>query len=640
MLWRYVKPYVGYALIGALFMAGEVLMDLAQPGLMSQVVDVGVLGVGNDGVGDLGVVFKFGLIMCACALIGTFFGSANNVFVQIAKQRAGNAIRKDAYRAIMDMSFSQVERFGTGALITRVTNDVSHIEMMVGVFVRGLIRTGLMMVGSIVMLFSINPGFGAILLVAFPIALGIMVGFLRVVNPLFLRIQERLDRLNAIMQEDLVGIRTVKAFVREVYEKVRFGKANDELIKTQLQALIIFAFMSPLMNVLMYGSVAGLLLLGYQGSLSGDIMPGQVIASISYATQLLMSIMGVVMLAQDISRGTTSWKRVKEVLCSKPEMVDGTTEMVDGTTEMADGMVDGAAEMVDGMLDGTTEMADGATEMADVVADNAADNAADKRVRSDNMRGVAVEMRGVTFAYPDAAAPVLRGVDLAIEPGEMVVVMGSTGCGKSTLVNLIPRFYDVTEGAVLVDGVDVRAWNRTELRRCVVPVLQRTELFAGSLEDNVAWGAKTAGLAPGVATDEAISRALRVAQVDEFVDELPGGVKAELATGGANLSGGQRQRVGIARGLAANPRVLILDDVTSALDTRTEARFLSALHTEYPSTTKVVVAQRISVARRADRIIVLDEGCIVGEGTHTELMGACPVYRDIVASQMEVDVDA
>ena len=608
MLWRYVKPYVGYALIGALFMAGEVLMDLAQPGLMSQVVDVGVLGVGNDGVGDLGVVFKFGLIMCACALIGTFFGSANNVFVQIAKQRAGNAIRKDAYRAIMDMSFSQVERFGTGALITRVTNDVSHIEMMVGVFVRGLIRTGLMMVGSIVMLFSINPGFGAILLVAFPIALGIMVGFLRVVNPLFLRIQERLDRLNAIMQEDLVGIRTVKAFVREIYEKVRFGKANDELIKTQLQALVIFAFMSPLMNVLMYGSVAGLLLLGYQGSLSGDIMPGQVIASISYATQLLMSIMGVVMLAQDISRGTTSWKRVKEVLCSKPEMVDGTTEMVDG-------MVDGAA-------------------------DNAADNAADKRVRSDNMRGVAVEMRGVTFAYPDAAAPVLRGVDLAIEPGEMVVVMGSTGCGKSTLVNLIPRFYDVTEGAVLVDGVDVRAWNRTELRRCVVPVLQRTELFAGSLEDNVAWGAKTAGLAPGVATDEAISRALRVAQVDEFVDELPGGVKAELATGGANLSGGQRQRVGIARGLAANPRVLILDDVTSALDTRTEARFLSALHTEYPSTTKVVVAQRISVARRADRIIVLDEGRIVGEGTHTELMGACPVYRDIVASQMEVDVDA
>ena len=630
MLWRYVKPYVGYALIGALFMAGEVLMDLAQPGLMSQVVDVGVLGVGNDGVGDLGVVFKFGLIMCACALIGTFFGSANNVFVQIAKQRAGNAIRKDAYRAIMDMSFSQVEKFGTGALITRVTNDVSHIEMMVGVFVRGLIRTGLMMVGSIVMLFSINPGFGAILLVAFPIALGIMVGFLRVVNPLFLRIQERLDRLNAIMQEDLVGIRTVKAFVREVYEKVRFGKANDELIKTQLQALVIFAFMSPLMNVLMYGSVAGLLLLGYQGSLSGDIMPGQVIASISYATQLLMSIMGVVMLAQDISRGTTSWKRVKEVLCSKPEMADGAAEMVDGATEMADGAAGNAAG----------NAADGAAEMADGAADNEADNAADKRVRNDNVRGVAVEMHGVTFAYPDAAAPVLRGVDLAIRPGEMVVIMGSTGCGKSTLVNLIPRFYDVTEGAVLVDGVDVRAWNRTELRRCVVPVLQRTELFAGSLEDNVAWGAKTAGLAPGAATDEAISRALRVAQVDEFVDELPGGVKAELATGGANLSGGQRQRVGIARGLAANPRVLILDDVTSALDTRTEARFLSALHTEYPSTTKIVVAQRISVAHRADRIIVLDEGRIVGEGTHAELMGACPVYRDIVASQMEVDVDA
>ena len=603
MLWRYVKPYLLIALVGAVFMVGEVCMDLVQPQLMTQVLDVGVLGRDTGGVGDMEVVLRYGLIMCAAALVGVAAGSANNVFIQVAKQNVGNSLRKDAYRAIMGMSFSQVDGFGTGALITRVTNDITHIEMLVGVFFRGMIRTGLMMVGSIAMLFALNPGFGFVLLVAFPVALAIMFVCLRKVNPLFLRIQERLDRLNAIMQEDLVGIRTVKAFVREAHEKARFGEANAELVGTQLEALIVFAFMNPLMNVLMYGAVAALLLVGYQDSLAGAVSPGAVVASISYATQLLMSIMGVVMLAQDISRGTTSWKRVKQVLAAEPDVVSGSFA---GREEA------GAA-------------------------------------------GASVAMQGVSFTYPGGSAPVLAGVDLDIAPGESVAVMGLTGSGKTTLAALLARFYDATSGQVLVDGVDVREWDLEALRCTVVSALQRTELFAGTVRDNVAWGAKLAegrgdgglgpkdssGPAPGASpdVDEAVVRALRAAQAWGFVEEM-GGLDAEVSAGGANLSGGQRQRLGIARALAADPRLLVLDDATSALDMRTEAAFLAELRGGYPRATKLVVAQRVSTARACDRIVLLDGGRAVAVGTHDELLATSGAYRDIVASQMDSDEEA
>lgn len=571
-MWKYIKRYLHFAVIAGLFMVGEVMMDLLQPEIMSRIVDDGVLGVDTGGVGDLGLIWSLGLRMILLVLFGGFCGSMNNVFVHMSGQNIGNEMRKDCFRRIMTFSFPQMDRFGTGSLVTRVTNDITQVQNFVSQFVRGMIRTSMLMFGSMFFMFRLNRQFGLMVLCAFPLIVGCLAICLAKANPLFGRLQAQLDRINAIMQEDVSGIRVIKACVREVYEKARFGRANEELIKTQLQVLVIFAFMNPAVNALMYLVVAAILLSGSYQVGTGAATPGSIMAAITYTTQLLNGILMLVMLFQNISRGLVSWKRVKEVLDSRPQLADGP-------------------------FDGETEL-----------------------------RGQ-IEFRDVSFAYPGSGQTILKHIDLTIRPGETVAVMGATGCGKSSLVHLIPRFYDTTEGTVLVDGVDVREYRQQALRRKVAIALQKSELFSAAMEENISWGDPEAG-------PEAIRTAARVAQAEDFITAAPDGFRTMVAERGASLSGGQRQRLSIARAVVKQAEILIFDDSTSALDLKTEADLYAALEQHAPGATKIIVAQRVATVRRADRIVVLENGSIADCGTHRELMSRCKTYRDICDSQM------
>lgn len=574
-MWKYIKRYLPFAILAALFMMGEVLMDLIQPEFMSRIVDEGVLGLNNDGNTNLNLILTLGLQMIGLVLFGCLCGSMNNVFVHISGQNIGNEMRKDCFRRIMTFSFPQLDKFGIGSLVTRVTNDITQVQNFVSMFVRGMIRTTLLMFGSIFFMFRLNRDFGLIVLCAFPFVVGCLAFCLWKANPLFSKLQTQLDAINAIMQEDVSGIRIIKACVKEIYEKLRFGKANDDLIKTQLKVLVIFAFMNPVINSLMYIVIAIILQAGSVEVANGSATPGAVMAAITYTTQLLHSILMLVMLFQNISRGLASWKRVKEVLDSEPELKDGE---IDGNT---------------------------------------------------SMKGE-VELRDVSFAYPGTDRMVLEHVNLTVHKGETVAIMGATGCGKTSLVNLIPRFYDVTSGSVLVDGVDVREYKQTALREKIAITLQKSELFSETISENISWGNPDA-------SPEMIKQAAVTAQADQFISSISEGYDSIVAERGMSLSGGQKQRLSIARAIAKNAEILIFDDSTSALDLKTEADLYEALQKASPGTTKIIVAQRIASVRRADRIAVVENGKIAAVGTHDELLKSCEVYQDIYHSQIGME---
>ena len=547
-------------------------MDLLQPEIMSRIVDEGVLGAGHDGVGDLNLIWSLGLRMICLVLVGGLCGSLNNAFVHMTAQNIGNEMRKDAFRNIMTFSFPQVDRFGTGSLVTRVTNDITQVQNFVSLFVRGMIRTSMLMFGSMYFMFRLNHQFGLIVLCAFPFIVGCLAFCLSKANPLFSRLQAQLDRINSIMQEDVSGIRIIKACVRELYEKVRFGKANDDLIKTQLRVLTIFAFMNPVVNALMYVVVAVVLLAGSYEVSAGVTTPGVIMAAITYTTQLLNGILMLNMLFQGISRGYASWKRVRELLDCQPQLLDGDSES------------------------------------------------------KGDVRGQ-VEFRDVSFTYPGSGKKVLDHVSLTIRPGETLAIMGATGSGKTTLVSLIPRFYDVAEGSILIDGLDVRDYALKDLRGRVAIALQKSELFSQTIGENIAWGRPAAD-------DVSIQRAAQIAQAEDFIVSAPDGYDTMVAQGGTSLSGGQKQRVSIARAILKDAEILIFDDSTSALDLKTEANLYAALKRENPGSTKIIVAQRIASVRHADRIAVLENGRISACGSHEELMACCKTYRDICDSQM------
>lgn len=571
-MWKYVKKYLHFAILAALFMIGEVLMDLIQPGLMSRIVDEGVLGIDNHGIGNIHLILTLGLSMVGLVLFGGLCGSLNNVFVHMTGQNIGNEIRKDCFRRIMTFSFPQMDKFGTGSLVTRVTNDITQVQNFVAQFVRGMIRTTMLTVGSIFFMFRLNYRFGVIVLCALPFILGCMAFCLYKANPLFSKLQAQLDKINGIMQEDVSGIRIIKACVREAYEKLRFGKANDELIRTQLRVLVIFAFMNPVMNALMYVVVVIILLAGSREVSSGMASPGTIMAAITYTTQLLNGILMLVMLFQNISRGIVSWRRVKEVLYSESELKDGE-------------------------LDGNTKV-----------------------------RGQ-IEFRDVSFAYPGTDKLVLNHINLTINPGETVAIMGATGCGKTTLANLIPRFYDVTEGTVFVDGEDVRNYHQKALRDKIAAALQKSELFSTSIKENISWG----NLA---ADDKEIYTAANIAQAEDFINSTPDKFDTLVAERGMSLSGGQKQRISISRAVLKPAEILIFDDSTSALDLKTEADLYAALNEARPEITKIIIAQRIASVRRADKIVVLEKGSIAACGTHEELIQSCRTYQDIYYSQI------
>lgn len=571
-MWNYIRRYLHFAVLAGLFMVGEVLMDLIQPGIMSQIVDDGVLGLNNGGVGNLNLIWQLGLYMIGLVLFGGLCGSLNNVFVHLSAQNIGNEIRKDCFCNIMTFSFPQLDKFGTGSLVTRVTNDITQVQTFVSLFVRGMIRTSLLTFGSMYCMFRLNQNFGLIVLCAFPFIVGCLAFCLSKANPLFSKLQMQLDSMNSIMQEDVSGIRVIKACVREAYEKIRFGKANGELIKTQLQVLIIFAFINPVINALMYIVVAVILLVGSFEVGTGEATPGNIMAAITYTTQLLNGILMLVMLFQNISRGIASWKRVKELLYSEPELKDGTCSGESG-------------------------------------------------------QHGEIEFRDVSFRYPGSSQIVLDHINLTVYKGETIAVMGATGCGKTSLVNLIPRFYDVTDGAVLVDGIDVREYKQKVLREKVVVAMQKSELFRASINENIAWGMPDASV-------EAVKAAAVTAQADDFISSAPDGYNTIVAERGMSLSGGQKQRLSIARAVLKSAEILIFDDSTSALDLKTEANFYEALQKSNPQSTKIIIAQRIASVRRADRIVVLEHGRISACGSHEELMKSCAAYQDIYHSQI------
>lgn len=571
-MWKYVKGYLHFAILAALFMVGEVTVDLIQPKLMSRIVDEGVLGIGNHGSSDLNLILSLGLFMIIVVILGGCSGSLNNVFVHMTGQNIGNEIRKDCFGKIMMFSFSQMDQYGAGALVTRMTNDITQVQNMVSQFVRGLIRTTMLTLGSIYFMYRLNHSFGYMVLAALPFFVGCMAFCLHRAEPLLPKLQQELDDINAILQEDISGIRVIKAYVREWYEKVRFGRKNDTLVKTQLHILIIFAFMNPVMNAIMYLVVALILMVGKVQVDQGITTPGNIMAAITYTTQMLNGILMLVMLFQTISKGITSWGRIKEILHCDPDLPDG--------------------ECTTGVEQGGT-----------------------------------IEFRDVSFSFQSKGKPVLEHVNLKIHAGETVAILGATGCGKSALAGLIPRFYDVTDGTVLVDGVDVREYRQTTLRAKIAVALQKSELFGTSVGENIAWGNPEASSAE-------ITEAAQIAQADAFIQEKQEGYDMILAERGASLSGGQKQRLSLARAVLKDAEILIMDDATSALDLKTESHFYHALKQTRPHCTKVIVAQRIASVRQADRIVILEQGRVVACDTHEELMKTCGLYRDIYHSQM------
>ena len=564
-MWRYIKPYLLYGILAVLLMTGEVTCDLLQPRLMTDIVDRGVLGM------DTPLILRLGAVMIGVALLGLVCGSLNGLFAQTASQRIGNDIRKDALRRILHFSFAQTERYSTGALVTRVTSDVTQIQHMCMMTVRGLIRTGVQIVGSLFFLTLMDGKFALIVLGALPILLPAIFWTLRHVSPLFTRMQAELDGLNSLLSEDLTGIRIIKACVREAGEKLRFSEANRKLTDTQLHVLLVFALLSPATNALMYVVITLLLLVGGSEVAAGAATPGQVMAAVTYATQLLNSILRLVIMFQNISRGAASWKRMRSVL-SEPE-------------DLADG----------GRDEGTQQ------------------------------RG-SVEFRHVTFRWKGDGTPALSDISFSAAAGETIGIMGATGSGKSTLVSLIPRFYDVTEGSVLVDGIDVREYKKEALRGKIAVALQKSELFGRTIRENIAWGAPEASA-------EAIAAAAGAAQADGFINETPDGYETVVAERGNSLSGGQKQRIAVARALLKDAEILILDDATSALDLATEAALYEAVERERPDLTRIIVAQRAASVRHADRILLLEEGRLAACGTHEELMARSEAYREIVSLQ-------
>ena len=584
---KYLKKYWVFALLAPICMIGEVLMDLMQPQLMSTIVDEGVLGLSNNGVGDLSLVLNAGVKMIGLVIIGGTFGVLCGVFANNCSQKLANDLRKDVFRKVMALSLEQTDQFSTGSLITRVTNDITQIQNLINQLIRGFIRNIMLFVGGIVCMLSLDLSFGVIVACAFPFLFVCVLVIIRKVSPNFRILQKRLDRVNSVVQENVSGSRVVKAYVREEHEKGRFGQANDELVGTQLRISTLFAYMGPIMNIVLNLSVIAVIYLGSIKVQAGSVTPGNVMAAITYLSQILGSVMMFAMISQSISRGATSYKRIREVLDCDPVVKPGSSR--------------GPA----------TEIAANADNSRDTIA-----------------RGK-IEFKDVSFSYPGSSGEtVLSHIDLTIEPGETLAILGATGSGKSSLVNLIPRFYDTSGGDVFVDGINVKDYDLSALRDKVAIALQKSELFSTTIRENLSWGK------PGASEDEMVA-ATEDAQAAEFIRTKEEGMDTMVAEKGMSLSGGQKQRLSISRALLKDADILIFDDSTSALDLKTEAKLYEALRTKYKHLTKIIIAQRIASVKGANRIAVLDGGSIVACDSHENLMKTCEIYQDIYQSQLK-----
>ncbi len=564
---RFLKPYWRWVLVAPLLMLLEVTMDLMQPRLVERIVDEGIARL------DMALILHTGLLMLLLAAVGAVGGMSNGIFASKAVQAFGADLREAIFRRVQGLSFGNLDAFGTGSLVTRLTNDVTQVQEAVMIMLRILVRAPLLMIGSLIMAILTSPHLTFLPLVLMPLVLAIVVGVIRRVSPLFSEVQRRIDALNTVTQENLAGVRVVKAFVRARHEEARFGAANDALMNQIIRVGRTMAVMMPGMMLTMNLGVVGAIWFGGVQVTRGNMQTGQIIAFVNYLMTTLFSLTMVSMLVMQVTRAQASAKRIVDVLETEP-----------------------AVKSRPGAL------------------------------QSFRPRG-RVAFEAVTFSYGNGSEPVLKDISFVAEPGQVVALLGQTGSGKSSLVQLIPRYYDVTSGRVTIDSIDVRDVDLAALRRNVAVVLQETVLFTGTIRDNIRYGRPDA-------SEEEVIAAARAAQAHDFILSFPEGYDTLVGQRGVNLSGGQKQRIAIARALLVQPAVLILDDSTSSVDLETEARIQAALQELMKGRTVFVVAQRISSVIDADKILVLDAGRIVAEGTHHELLASSPIYREIYDSQL------
>lgn len=565
---KFTKPYKRDAILAMVLLTLVVLVDLSIPRLVQVIIDQGVTPRNVE------VLLNTSLIMIVASILSALLAIANTVFSVRVGQNFAADVRTAVYHKIQSFSFGNLDDFQTGQLLVRLTSDINQLQMIILLSLRMLTRAPLMMMGSIAIMAAINLQLTMMMLLLLPPTLLLIIVFVRVAQPMFMKVQKRLDNLNQVMQENIAGVRVVKAFVRRDYENKRFNKANIALTNQNVRVGRLLSVMMPVMFMLLNLGTVAIVYFGGLQVISGSLTVGEIMAFINYLLQILFPLGFLAMMAGQISAANASAERVMEVIDTVSQVQDKPDAIILPT--------------IKGRL----------------VFEN------------------------VYFSYNgDGSDPVLQDINLVAEPGQTVALLGATGSGKSSLIHLIPRFYDVTNGRVTIDGVDVRDVTQNSLRSHMGISLQESVLFSGTIRDNIKYGKEEA-------TEEEVIAAAKAAQAHDFIMSFPDGYDAKVGQRGVNLSGGQKQRIAIARALLVNPEILILDDSTSSVDVDTEAKIQKALETLMKNRTSFVIAQRISTVLNADKIVILNDGRIVAEGNHTKLMQTSPIYREIYESQL------
>ncbi|MBP5304950.1 MAG: ABC transporter ATP-binding protein [Lachnospiraceae bacterium] len=574
--WKYVKPHLKYFILGPILMLAEIVGEVVMPYLFSLIINEGIEGgKGTPYILTLGVgMILFATVMMFGAIGGSFFNT--KAAVSFAAD-----LRKDSFAKVQEYSFAKIDEFSTGSLVTRLTNDITQLQNTVRMGLVMLLRSPGMLIGGLFMAIRMNSSLALVVAAVIPLIVLLQVFIIKVGFPRFGIMQKKIDALNNTVEEGLTNVRVIKSFVRNDVERDKFKNANNDLKQSSINAFKIVIYASPVMMLLMNATTMAVVWFGGKQIIAGDMPVGDLTAFTTYIVQILMSLMMLAMVILSGSRALASARRIREVVEAKVDLKD--------------------------------------------------EPDADKDLR---VKEGSIEFKNVSFKYyKNKPEKVLDGISFKAEPASTVGIIGSTGSGKTSLVQLIPRLYDADEGEVLVDGVNVRKYTLNNLRSGVGMVLQKNVLFSGTIEENLEWGDENASF-------EDVVAAAKAAQANDFIESFSYKYETELGQGGVNVSGGQKQRLCIARALLKKPKILILDDSTSAVDTATEAKIRESFKTDLKDTTKLIIAQRISSVIEADKIIVIDEGKIVGMGTHDELMKSCEEYKEIYYSQMDKEVTA
>ena len=571
---RFLRGYGKETILAPLFKMLEAAFELIVPLVVANIVDIGIQNQ------DIPYIWKQCVIMVLLGIIGLVCSLTAQFFAAKAAMGFSTALRKEMFAHISSLSYRELDRLGTPTLVTRITSDIKQAQTGVNMVLRLFLRSPFIVVGAVIMAFTINVRIGVIFLIAVPLISVVIYMIMKSTVPIYKKAQASLDKISLITRENHVGARVVRAFCRQQEENREFAKTNDEYTKIQVQAGKISALLNPATTVIMNFAIIGILWYGSKEVYTGVLTQGEVVALVNYMTQILIALIALANLIVAVTKAMASAVRLNEVLDTKPTMTD------DGT-----------------------------------------------KAQEEKKNSARVEFKDVTFTYAGSQEPALSHISFTAMPGETIGIIGGTGCGKSTLVNLIPRFYDVNEGEVLIDGNPVKEYPFAQLRKKIGMVPQHAVLFKGTIRDNMKWGKEDA-------TEEEIDRALSIAQAKDFVESKPEKLSAMVSQGGTNLSGGQRQRLTIARALVGMPKILIMDDSASALDFATDAALRHAIRTQTEGMTVFIVSQRATSIKQADKILVLDDGELAGVGTHQELMKSCEVYREICLSQLsEQEVD-